>query len=100
MRPDIAIGTPGYYAIGSDTYPITLIKNTGRVWTIQFDTFTADKANGHNYFGHQKWLITRNPNGRTEEITWRPRWARFRPKGSDCGTIKFGQWYANQDPSF
>lgn len=93
------IGTPGYYSIGSDTYPITIIGKTRFGYLVQFDHFEGDKAAGHNYFGIQKWKFSRNPNGRTMEVTWKPKWERWSEKGGGGG-VRFGEWHAHQDPSF
>ncbi len=100
QKQEVAIGTPGYYSIGSDTYPVTCIAKTSRGYTIQYDKFTGDKENGHDYFGRQVWKFERNENGRTEEITWRPSRGRYQPKGRGVGAVFFGKWYAHQDPSF
>ncbi len=99
-KQEVEIGTPGYYSIGSDTYPVTCIAKTRHGYMIQYDKFRGDKEAGHDYFDAQKWKFERDENGRTEEITWRPSRGYYQPKGQGCGCVKFGKWYAHQDPSF
>lgn len=92
------VGTPGYIAIGSDCYPVTLVKISkgGSKVTVQVDNFVGDTENGHDYFGTQVWKITRNPKGRLETFNWSKKYQRYRGSGS----CYFGRWHAKQDPSF
>lgn len=96
----IEIGTPGYFAIGGDAYPVTLIKQskTGKVIYVQYDEFVADKEAGHDYYGQQKWKFVRNENGRVERFDWSPTRQKYCQGGS--GVVRFGNWAAKQDPSF
>lgn len=94
------IGTPGYYSIGSDAYPITVIGYSRYGYIVQHDKFTGDKENGHDYFGTQVWKFERNPHGQIMEVTYKPSRERWSPKGQNVGYVHFGEWYAHQDPSF
>ena len=98
--PKFEIGTPGYYAIGTDIYPVTLVKQSpsGRTVWVQYDTFVGDVENGHEYFGHQVWKITRDESSRIERYDWSEKSQSFRSKG--CGWLRLGQWRAHQDPGF
>jgi hypothetical protein len=100
MKPALKIGTPGYYSIGTDTYPVTLVGTKGKVWQIRMEKFVGDMQAGHNWFGNQIWIITNNPKGQIIDITWREGNKIFRPKGTCCGAVVFGKWIAKQDPSF
>lgn len=99
-KVDHPVGTPGFYNIGSDTYPITIVQKTARGYVVQYDKFEDDKAAGHDYYGQQKYKFTRNPKGRLEEVTWKPRRSCWGMKGSNSGWVHFGEWRAYQDPSF
>jgi hypothetical protein len=95
------IGTHGYYSIGSDAYPVTVIavSKSGKKITVQYDKFYGDKENGHDYFGQQKWRYERNENGRIEDFRWSDRRKRFQGKGG-TGSVYLNGWFAKQDPSF
>lgn len=100
MRNIPEVGTKGYYAIGTDVYPITVVKvsKTGaKIW-VRTENFIGDKENGHDYFGQQKWIITENPKGRIESAHWSTTGDRYRING--CGYVGFTGWRARQDPSF
>lgn len=63
------IGDKGYYAIGTDVYPITAVEvsKAGKWVRVRFENFVGDKENGHDYFGIQKWIISENPKGKLKQ---------------------------------
>lgn len=99
-KREYPVGTPGFYNIGSDTYPVTIVAKVGATYWVRHEKFVGDKKAGHNYFGNQKWKITQNPHGRVEEVVWKPARKCYGIKGSTCGYVHFGEWRAYQDPSF
>lgn len=94
------VGDRGTHSIGSDTYPVTCVhvSPSGRVIKVRYESFVADKENGHDYYGQQKWLITENSNGRVDRAHWSPGAQRYRIGG--CGTVRFNGWAARMDPGF
>jgi hypothetical protein len=98
--PKYGVGTPGCYCIGSDTYPVTLIRQskTGKTILVQFDQFIGDVENGHDYFGNQVWKFVRNTSGRIQRFDWSEKYQKFSQGG--VGSVYLGKWAARQDPSF
>lgn len=86
------------YNIGSDRYPGTLIKISRKktVLHVQLDKFEA--GTGHDYYGSQKWIITRNPDGDVLKFVWSDLAGTYRHHGTGCLTL--GNWEAYQDPYF
>jgi len=97
---DATVGTHGTYQIGSDSYPVTVIKveRNGRIVTVQFDTFKH--TGGSNYYGQQRYMVFRNEKGRTETFTWKPSAKAYTLKGARHGFLHLGEWGAYQDPGF
>lgn len=96
-----AVGTKGYFCVGSDTYPVTLISATKSGKTVKFrrENFVGDVENGHEYYGIQKWIITENPNGFIETARWNEKRQRYLVSGR-MGVYFTGEWYAHHDPHF
>lgn len=93
------VGDHATYLIGSDRYPVTVVAvhRNGRSLDVQFDTATPN--GGHSYYGHQRYMITRNPKGRIERFNWKPTWGMYtQPRG--CGHLSLGTWSSYSDPSF
>ena len=97
------VGTPGWVELGGDAYPVTLVKISkgGNKVVVQYDDFRGDEDNGHDYYGIQKWDITRNENGSLGTFNWSPLRNCYVGNGSyDPGSCYFGSWHAKQDPNF
>ena len=90
-------GIHGYCQVGSDRYPITVMrtsKNRRFVWA-RFENFVA--APGHDYHGNQKWKITPNPKVDPVKFCWTPSRGAY---CGDGGVLYDGGWDAYQDPCF
>jgi hypothetical protein len=100
---EFKVGDHVSFSMGSDTYPATVIRVTPCRVVIRCDEFAGDFANGHNYYGSQKWLFTENPNGSEHLFTRRGTVAeghgRFAMKGGNYSWLRHG-WSARQDPCF
>jgi hypothetical protein len=90
---DINIGDGATLHVGSDCYPLTVVAKTKRSVRLQRDEFTA--AEGHNYYGEQKYTYTPNPNG--AQVIARMTKRGWRSGGSP---VSFAGRRAYQDPSF
>lgn len=77
-------GDGGWYNVGSDRYPFTVIKRLSpKRILVQEDTSTAGE--GHDRYGKQVWEYSRDLSGRTKTFTLRKTgyW-------KECGTSRYG----------
>lgn len=98
--PTIGMGaTAGY---GSDCYPFTVIEVSKSAKKIVVQSDSAVMAKDGEYFGQQKWVITRNENGGRQEFTLRKN-GRWVTPGCDMwstGNLVLGHRHRSEDPHF
>lgn len=94
------VGAQATYCIGSDRYPLTVVAVHRGGLEIEAQYDEAKAAEGHNYFGDQKWHISRDETGHTERFTWKRSLGCYAPKGDGSGRLHLGRWEFYQDPSF
>ena len=94
------VGDKGYYGVGSDIYPVTVveIKKNGRQIIVRTVKFEGDKENGHDYYGRQVWKFNDDGTGNLITFNWAPRYNKWQNDG--CRLHIKGEWHAYQDPSF
>lgn len=90
------VGAPATIAIGSDSYPATVIRVTPKSITVQEDHAVCISGNSH-CSEHQEWQITANTTG----VTWTARWSEKRQRYQSHGTpIYVGHRRRYNDPCF
>ena len=87
----------GYYGLGGDEYPATVIKRTAKTITIRHCKSRGDVEHGHDYYGNQKWIIEEDENGHVETCHWHPAKGCFVTSGG-CIVVNGRRRYEN--PSF
>lgn len=98
---EIVAGMPCTFNVGSDLYPahVSRISESGKSVWIKRAHFTADKENGHDYFGNQKWIITPEPKSQEQRVTKRKN-GKWKIAGNDYMGVGFGSARAYQDPTY
>lgn len=93
----IGVGTPGFFILGSDRYPCTVIaiSKTGHRITVQQDEVQR-WAPHPDCYGME---FRRNAAGRVTTFT-RRRDGRYREQGANYGYLSLGGWSAYSDPHF
>lgn len=99
MTTNFQVGDRVSFSVGSDCYPATVVRKTPTTLVVQEDQFTADKANGHDYYGKQVWKFTRDPKGIEWKFTLRAD-GKYREVGTKYGGALSRGWKARQDPHF
>ena len=90
-----SVGQGGSFSVGSDRYPVTVVAVTAK--TVKFQEADAAPAEGHNYFGAQKYTFSPNTNSRVETARWsakRGGWVSAGRRVSFTGYSKYS------DPHF
>ena len=87
----------GYYGLGGDEYPATVIARTAKTITIRHCKWRGDVENGHDYFGNQKWIIEEDENGHVETCHWHPSKGCFVTEG---GCIVVNGHHRYENPCF
>lgn len=87
----------GYYGLGGDEYPATVIARTAKTITIRHCKSRGDIEHGHDYYGNQKWIIEEDENGHVETCHWHPAEGCFVTSGG-CIVVNGRRRYEN--PSF
>jgi hypothetical protein len=97
---EIFVGMPCTYGVGSDSYPahVSRISDSGKTVWIKEADWKADKENGHDYFGDQKYIITPNPNSEEMRVS-KVKHGMWKMKGYSR-TVAFGVARYYQDPHF
>lgn len=93
------VGDPATYGIGSDSYPYTIVSVSASGKTITARRDQSIAAEGHDYYGSQKYNYFANPNAQPEKFTLR-KCGSFRPSGSSCGYLSVGHRRHYSDPHF
>ncbi|UUV46636.1 hypothetical protein [Bacillus phage vB_BanS-Thrax3] len=98
---EVVVGMPCTFYVGSDAYPahVSRISESGKTTWIKPAQFVADKENGHDYFGNQKWIITEVPHAPERKVTKR-KGDKWKESGTNHINVQFGYANAYQDPSF
>lgn len=95
------IGDGATIYVGSDCYPATVIKVTGRTVVLQRDDYIATEKS--DYFGSQDYEYTPNKNGSTDTFSLRKD-GRLYMKGTEMGRngilCSIGSRRKYTDPSF
>lgn len=76
------IGDGATIYVGSDCYPATVVKVTGRTVVLQRDIATPTENS--DYFGTQEYTYSENPNGSTDIFSLRKD-GRLYMKGTQMG---------------
>lgn len=93
MSADIKPGQGGSYSIGSDRYPVTVVKvsATGKtVWYRKAKSFRA---------GNGAHLFVDDTSADVQRATMR-KCGKFKPSGQRCGFLHFGEYDHYRDPHF
>jgi len=99
---EIRPGMGATVSCGSDRYGCTVIAATAKRVVVQYD----DARQTGDYYGHQRWEHTRDPNGRTVTFTLRTLkggrlcWAEEGRSWRDSARLSVGVRETYQDPSF
>ena len=95
------IGDGATIYVGSDCYPATVIKVTGRTVVLQRDD--AAPADDFEYYGNQNYNFTPNKNGSTDTFSLRKN-GRLYMKGTEMGRngirCSIGSRRKYSDPSY
>ena len=96
------VGMGARSGAGSDCYAYTIVEVSKNRITVQRDDARTDVANGHDYFGNQKWILTPNPNAHKVVLSFRKKADCWSPVGSSPKYTRYyiGYRYYHQDPSF
>lgn len=94
---EITVGMPCTRGVGSDCYPafVSRVSETGKTVWIKGADWKA--AEGHDYFGEQKYIIT--PNENSPEVAVRKR-KNGRWQIGDYSSVYFGKARKYEDPHF
>ena len=102
----ITSGQGGYYSVGSDVYPVTIIGWSKSGKTLYYQAALAQPTETHEHFGRQDYTFEPDPNAGIQIATWRRpgrvggRNGRFVPQGATTTTIGTTGYHKRIDPSF
>jgi len=108
------VGDPATLNIGTDHYPYRIVRvANSRLWAVGLDFKMAE---GGNWYRVQDWDVDgtvrahvpeemftfRKPKHTFEDLarSTRPERGKWRPKGSDYGSLTIGIWNVRLDPGF
>ena len=103
----IEYGTPATYYIGSDCYAEQIVEihtfktgaRAGQPKTLVTRDVNVDWSLGANYGVSDQEAFSQNLEGKLSTYTVRKN-GKFRPEGSDCGSLVIGTYREYRDPSF
>jgi hypothetical protein len=91
------IGTPGFYSVGSDIYPCTVVRVTKtRIYVRDAKRWVVE---GSVQDGTAVYAFEADSNGRELTFTLRDCGA-YRERGCNHGRLHLGEYRAYMDPSF
>ena len=94
--PQVGEGATEFMWSDRQVWTVIEVSKNGKIVTLQQDDVKA--AEGVD-FGHQDWVITPNPNGRTVKVSLRKD-GRWKAMGSNHRVFQFGYRHYYYDWSF